>query len=129
LNVLRRINYYLICFKDECDTPFVTYSDLCVYLNKIFKSGNWGVTIGIRAGRSVRPNRESSDVVLELEYYSCSNLCLLCRELRWLVEMMLLLLLPWKQLERDGILMFSLMASLSIENQAVIDKLMWLQMP
>jgi len=28
-----------------------------------------------------------------------------------------------KQLERDGILMFSLMASLSIENQAVIDKL------
>jgi hypothetical protein len=28
-----------------------------------------------------------------------------------------------KQLERDGILMFSLMASLSVENQAVIDKL------
>ena len=28
-----------------------------------------------------------------------------------------------KQLERDGILMFSLMTSLSIENQAVIDKL------
>ena len=28
-----------------------------------------------------------------------------------------------KQLERDGIMMFSLMASLSIENQAVIDKL------
>jgi len=28
-----------------------------------------------------------------------------------------------KQLERDGILMFSLMASLSIENQAAIDKL------
>jgi hypothetical protein len=28
-----------------------------------------------------------------------------------------------KQLERDGILMFSLMASLSMENQAVIDKL------
>jgi len=28
-----------------------------------------GVTIGIRAGRSVRPIRESSDVVLELEYY------------------------------------------------------------
>jgi len=28
-----------------------------------------------------------------------------------------------KQLERDGMLMFSLMASLSIENQAVIDKL------
>ena len=29
-----------------------------------------------------------------------------------------------KQLERDGILMFSLMASLSVENQAVIDKLL-----
>ena len=28
-----------------------------------------------------------------------------------------------KQLERDGIMMFSLMVSLSIENQAVIDKL------
>ena len=28
-----------------------------------------------------------------------------------------------KQLERDGMLMFSLMASLSLENQAVIDKL------
>jgi len=28
-----------------------------------------------------------------------------------------------KQLEHDGILMFSLMASLSVENQAVIDKL------
>ena len=28
-----------------------------------------------------------------------------------------------RQLERDGIMMFSLMASLSIENQAVIDKL------
>jgi hypothetical protein len=28
-----------------------------------------------------------------------------------------------KQLERDGILMFSLMASLSLESQAVIDKL------
>jgi len=28
-----------------------------------------------------------------------------------------------KQLERDGIMMFSLMASLSIENQAAIDKL------
>jgi hypothetical protein len=28
-----------------------------------------------------------------------------------------------KHLERDGILMFSLMASLSMENQAVIDKL------
>ena len=28
-----------------------------------------------------------------------------------------------KQLERDGILMFSLMSSLSIENQAVIDRL------
>ena len=28
-----------------------------------------------------------------------------------------------KQLERDGIMMFSLMASLSFENQAAIDKL------
>jgi len=41
-------------------------------------SGNWGVTIGIRASRSVRPNRESSDVVLELEYYSCIILTYVC---------------------------------------------------
>ena len=39
--------------------------------NEIFESGKWGVTIGIRAGWSVQPNRESSDVVLELEYYNC----------------------------------------------------------
>ena len=32
-------------------------------------------------------------------------------------------MLQLKQLERDGIMMFSLMASLSIENQAAIDKL------
>ena len=51
----------------KCDTPFEKYSDLCDLFNEIFKTGNWGVTIGIRAGRSVRPSRESSDVVLELE--------------------------------------------------------------
>jgi len=36
---------------------------------KFLSRENWGVTIGIRASRSVRPSRESSDVVLELEYY------------------------------------------------------------
>jgi len=34
LNILWRINYCLICFKDECDTPFLKYSDLCVYSTK-----------------------------------------------------------------------------------------------
>jgi len=34
MNILWRIDYYLTCFKDECDTPFVKYSDLCVYLMK-----------------------------------------------------------------------------------------------
>ena len=58
-------------FKDECDTPFVMYSDLCVYSTKFLCREIWGVTIGIRAGRSVRPSRESSDIVLELEYYVC----------------------------------------------------------
>ncbi len=43
------------------------YSEIYDLFKEIFKTGNWGVTIGIRAGRSVRPNRESSDVVLELE--------------------------------------------------------------
>jgi len=38
----------------------------CLF-KEIFMSGKRGVTIGIRAGRSVRPSRESSDVVLELE--------------------------------------------------------------
>ena len=46
--------------------------------NEIFKSGKRGVTIGIRAGRSVRPSRESSDVVLELEYYACIILTYVC---------------------------------------------------
>jgi len=31
--------------KDECDTPFEMYSDVCFYLNEIFKSGIRGVTI------------------------------------------------------------------------------------
>jgi len=33
---------------------YVINSDL---FKEIFKSGKWGVTIGIRAGRSVRPSR------------------------------------------------------------------------
>ena len=34
---------YLICFYDECDTPFEKYSDYVLF-NEIFKSRNWGVT-------------------------------------------------------------------------------------
>jgi len=45
---------------------------------EIFKSGNWGVTIGIRASRSVWLIRESSDVVLELEYNVCIILTYVC---------------------------------------------------
>ena len=42
LNILRRIIYYLICFKDECDTLFAMYSDERFYLMK-FLSRDFGV--------------------------------------------------------------------------------------
>jgi len=67
-NYFAKDNLLSNLFFDECGTPFEKYSDYVLF-NEIFKSGNWGVTIGIRAGRSVWPSRESSDVVLELEYY------------------------------------------------------------
>jgi len=31
----------------KCDTPLWCYSDICLYLKEIFKTGNWGVTRGI----------------------------------------------------------------------------------
>jgi len=60
----------------KCDAPLFVYSD---YLFKeIFKSGKRGVTIGIRASRSVRPSRRvllcrvSVDVLL---YVKLNVLC------------------------------------------------------
>jgi hypothetical protein len=80
-------------------------------LNEIFMLGKRGVTIGIRAGRSVRPSSESSCVVLtvRIPLLCYSNCCVLrseenwklqilsvIRGLEWLEEMMLRLLLLWK---------------------------------
>jgi hypothetical protein len=48
--------------------------------NEIFKLGKRGVTIGIRAGRSVRPSSESSCVILAIgiPLLCYSKRCVLC---------------------------------------------------
>ena len=79
----------------KCSIPFM-WKTLIIY-HEIFMLGKRGVTIGIRAGWSIRPNRwvllcrVSVDVLL----YVILNV-VLCRELRWLEGSTLRLLLHWK---------------------------------
>jgi len=112
---------------------------------EIFTLGKRGVTIGIRAGRFVRPSRRVLLCQVSVDVLLYVKLIVLCCVENWLEYNRVhincfsksvyfssaeeesgaefLSTKQLKQLKRDGIMMFSLMASLSIENQAVIDKL------
>jgi len=67
---------------------------------EILMSGKRGVTIGIKAGRSVRPSRRVLLCRVLVDVLLYVMLIVLCcvENLEWLEETMLLLLLLWKPL-------------------------------